>query len=50
MNKKQQKNNNEEFGMELGDINAVKFYELQAGSKDNKHKKKEHENQKGEAE
>ncbi|MBS4220265.1 hypothetical protein KHA96_18345 [Bacillus sp. FJAT-49711] len=50
MNKKQQSNQNEEFGMELGDINAVKFYELQAGKKNEENKKKTKENQKGGAE
>ncbi|MBW8348332.1 hypothetical protein K0H71_02595 [Bacillus sp. IITD106] len=44
MNKKQQKNHKEEFGVELGDINAAKFYELQAGSKKHKDKKKEEKN------
>lgn len=41
MDKKQKRKNLEEFGMEMGDINAVKFYELQASNKGNKHKKKE---------
>ncbi|MBS4198334.1 hypothetical protein KHA93_01500 [Bacillus sp. FJAT-49732] len=41
MDKKQQSKNIEEFGMEMGDINAIKFYELQAGNNENKHKKTE---------
>ncbi|WP_195892085.1 hypothetical protein [Bacillus niameyensis] len=28
----------EEFGMELGDVNAAKFYELQSQKKDTKEK------------
>ncbi|MCJ8009046.1 hypothetical protein ACFFF5_09665 [Lederbergia wuyishanensis] len=41
MDKKQKRKQLEEFGMEMGDINAIKFYELQASNKNNKHKKKE---------
>ncbi|MBP1917068.1 hypothetical protein [Lederbergia galactosidilytica] len=39
--KRKKRNANEEFGMEFGDINAVKYYELPEGMDKSKKKKKD---------
>ncbi|MCJ7840812.1 hypothetical protein MUB24_07815 [Lederbergia sp. NSJ-179] len=48
MSKKETRNHNEEYGMEFGDINAVKYYELPEETKKGKRGKKDKEKNRNE--
>ncbi|MCP3742397.1 hypothetical protein [Rossellomorea sp. BNER] len=44
---KKKKNYREEFGLEFGDVNAAKYYELESNRKDKKDEKQSRKNEPG---